>query len=181
MSPRLRIWVVAVLAGLGVVSSASSVGSREVGAEGLVGPTVVAVAAPARGVAADESGPIAVEDLYADFPDDLDAEFESDFDSVAGDDPMEGMNRGTLEFNRFLDRWAFDPITGVYQFFVPSPLRKGIHNFFLNLETPVVILNQLLQLRGADATQTFGRFMVNSTAGAGYGGITGSSRARTRD
>ena len=119
------------------------------------------------GVAADESGPIAVEDLYADFPDDLDAEFESDFDSVAGDDPMEGMNRGTLEFNRFLDRWAFDPITGVYQFFVPSPLRKGIHNFFLNLETPVVIFNQLLQLRGADATQTFGRFMVNNTAGAG--------------
>ena len=45
-------------------------------------------------------------------------------------------------------------------------MRLGIHNFFLNLETPVLLTNHILQLRPRAAGITLGRFMVNTTAGA---------------
>lgn len=156
-------WLLALLVGL----SAASAAAQELSAEGVARPSVIAGAAPDPSPVSRKVDPLFVDDRYADFPDDLDAEFESDFDAAAGVDPMEGINRGTLSFNRFLDRWVFDPITNTYQFVFPVSVRRGIHNLFLNLESPVVFANQVLQLRGKAATLTLGRFLVNTTAGAG--------------
>jgi ABC-type transporter lipoprotein component MlaA len=97
----------------------------------------------------------------------LDEEFEVDLDERAVHDPFEGFNRGVFAVNEKLDDFAFDPITKGYQFLVPEPGRVAVFRFFQNLESPVLMTNQLLQLRLGAATLTLGRFVVNSTAGIG--------------
>jgi phospholipid-binding lipoprotein MlaA len=97
----------------------------------------------------------------------LDEEFDVDLDERAVHDPFEGFNRCVFAVNETLDDFAFDPITKGYQFLVPEPLRVAVFRFFQNLESPVLITNQLLQLRFGVATVTLGRFVVNSTAGIG--------------
>ena len=49
---------------------------------------------------------------------------------------------------------------------VPLAIRKAVHRLVLNLDSPVVFANQLLQLRMVAAGTTLGRFVVNTTAGA---------------
>lgn len=162
MHSKVVIWPAALAAGFALSIASTSAASQEVAPGALAQPVLLAVATPEPSVASHEVDP-----LFAEFPDGLDGEFDTEFDESEDVDPLEGVNRRTFGFNRFLDRWIFDPVTNVYQFAVPTPLRKGVHNFFLNLETPVVLTNQLLQLRGSEATLTFGRFLVNTTAGAG--------------
>jgi phospholipid-binding lipoprotein MlaA len=57
------------------------------------------------------------------------------------------------------------PIAGVYEDDLPSPVRKGLRNFFRNLMEPVNALNYLLQLKPGKAMETLGRFTINSTVG----------------
>ncbi|MGH0036237.1 MAG: MlaA family lipoprotein [Myxococcota bacterium] len=80
-------------------------------------------------------------------------------------DPIERFNRGVLGFNRFLDRWIFDPVTRAYQFAVPSPVRRSVHRLFLNLNSPPILANDILQMEWTDAGVTLSRFVVNSTVG----------------
>jgi phospholipid-binding lipoprotein MlaA len=116
----------------------------------------------------DVSGPDPVSDADLSAYDPLlDEEFDVDLEERAVHDPFEGFNRGVFAVNETLDDFAFDPITDAYQTVVPEPLRVAIFRFFLNLESPVVMTNQLLQLRLGTATLTFGRFVVNTTAGIG--------------
>ena len=96
----------------------------------------------------------------------FDEEFNLELSASGVGDPLEGFNRRIFSFNETLDTLAWDPMTRGYQFLVPEPLRRGIHRVFLNLESPVILVNQLLQLRFADAATTTGRFVLNSTAGA---------------
>ena len=62
---------------------------------------------------------------------------------------------------------VFDPVTRGYRFLVPEPARKGIRRAFLNLNSPKIFVNDLLQLRFKDAAQTLGRFVLNTTLGLG--------------
>ena len=80
-------------------------------------------------------------------------------------DPIEPLNRQFFRFNDTLDQYVMVPVTNVYQYVIPSPLRVGIRRVFRNLKSPVYIVNNLLQLRFRDAAETFGGFMLNSTAG----------------
>ena len=48
---------------------------------------------------------------------------------------------------------------------MPEPARDGIHNALDNLNAPVVLVNDVLQGDGDKASNTFGRFMINSTVG----------------
>lgn len=82
-------------------------------------------------------------------------------------DPLEPMNRVTLKFNRGLEKVIIKPVTKVYRFIIPRPLRKGISNVLFNLETPVVLLNDLLQGEEKRAWYTLKRFAINSTVGLG--------------
>ena len=82
-------------------------------------------------------------------------------------DPLEGLNRGVYKFNDVTDRYALRPVAQVYKSVAPSPVRSGITNFFSNLGTLTTIVNDLLQLKFAQAFTDAGRFVINSTFGVG--------------
>ncbi len=50
---------------------------------------------------------------------------------------------------------------------VPEFARDGVRNFLTNLNSPVILANDVLQGDGEKATNTFGRIVVNSTVGVG--------------
>ncbi|WP_447938125.1 MlaA family lipoprotein [Pseudoxanthomonas mexicana] len=87
--------------------------------------------------------------------------------SPAAYDPWEKFNRKVHAFNNAVDRTVARPLARAYVAAVPRPVRLGVGNFFDNLRQPLTMVNQLLQGRPRDATQTFGRFVVNSTLGIG--------------
>lgn len=80
-------------------------------------------------------------------------------------DPFEPLNRRILSFNRGVDYVLLDPLTRAYAFVMPDLARQSVRNMFANLNTPVVLVNDMLQLRGKDALVTTARFVINSTMG----------------
>jgi phospholipid-binding lipoprotein MlaA len=80
-------------------------------------------------------------------------------------DPIELVNRRTLDVNMKIDRWFVDPITRAYAFVVPNPARQAVRRFLINLDSPAVLANDLLQLAPLDAAVTITRFGFNSTVG----------------
>jgi len=82
-------------------------------------------------------------------------------------DPYEGLNRKTFAFNDFLDRNILKPVATGYVRVVPGFARQGIHNALVNLGTPAVALNQLLQGKVGLAASDSGRFLLNTTLGIG--------------
>ena len=104
--------------------------------------------------------------------DEYDALFDEEFgleddEDIAAIDPFEETNRSLLKFNRAIDRVFWNPVTTVYRFIVPTPLRRGVLNAFANIRTPVVMMNHLLQGRVLDAGESVFAFVLNSTAGIG--------------
>ena len=85
----------------------------------------------------------------------------------AANDPIEPLNRGVLQFNRGFDDFVLRPIALVYRHILPEVLRDRVHLFLMNLRTPVILANDLLQGEAERAGETLGHFVVNSTAGIG--------------
>jgi phospholipid-binding lipoprotein MlaA len=84
-------------------------------------------------------------------------------------DPWESWNRGVYKFNTVLDNAVAKPVATTYVKIVPSPIRIGVHNFFTNLDTPTVMINDALQGKFIAAANDLGRFVLNSTVGlAGF-------------
>ena len=81
-------------------------------------------------------------------------------------DPLERMNRSFYRFNARFDSAIFLPVTDTYNR-LPSPIRSGVGNFFLNLSEPKSVVNYVLQLRPLYALRSLGRFVINSTVGIG--------------
>ena len=79
-------------------------------------------------------------------------------------DPLEPINRAIFGFNNAADKIILEPAAKGYRK-LPSPIQTGIGNFLNNLKMPLVIVNQLLQGQGKNASESTGRFLVNSTAG----------------
>ncbi|PKO47833.1 MAG: ABC transporter [Betaproteobacteria bacterium HGW-Betaproteobacteria-22] len=89
--------------------------------------------------------------------------------SQASKDPLEGINRGIYKFNDVADKAVFKPVATGYKAVAPTPVRKGINNFFNNLGSITSVLNNLLQFKFANAFSEAGRFVINSTFGlAGF-------------
>lgn len=86
--------------------------------------------------------------------------------SVPGD-PIAQLNAQTFEAAQEVDKAIVEPVAYAYRDDLPSPIRKGLANFFRNLREPVVFLNFLLQLKPGKAMETLGRFAINSTLGIG--------------
>ena len=82
-------------------------------------------------------------------------------------DPLEPLNRFTFKVNGFFDKLLFRPLAKGYNFIIPRPVRGAVTNFLDNLNTPLILLNDLLQGEGKRAKTTFSRFIVNSTVGIG--------------
>jgi phospholipid-binding lipoprotein MlaA len=80
-------------------------------------------------------------------------------------DPWESWNRGVYRVNDKLDRAVAKPVTKAYVRVVPRPIRTGVSNFFENLNTPTVMVNDALQGKLLAAANDLGRFVLNSTLG----------------
>lgn len=81
------------------------------------------------------------------------------------DDPFEAINRPIFAVNDTFDRLALRPIAWTYDKVVPSFARRGVGNFFANLQDVTSACNAVLQWRWPGAAQSSGRFVVNSTLG----------------
>jgi phospholipid-binding lipoprotein MlaA len=86
-------------------------------------------------------------------------------EAIAQHDPWEPTNRAVFDFDVKLDHAIATPVAKFYRSAVPEPARDGIHNALTNLNSPVVFTNDVLQGEGDKATDTFGRFVINSTVG----------------
>ena len=84
-------------------------------------------------------------------------------------DPMEETNRVILDVNEAIDKAVVEPIAKGYRNYTPGVARTALSNFLRNLNSPVVIGNELLQgdLKGAGNASA--RAVINTLAG--FGGI----------
>ncbi|PZU58896.1 MAG: hypothetical protein DI547_08995 [Sphingobium sp.] len=80
-------------------------------------------------------------------------------------DPLQDINAKTFKVTQDVDKAVVAPVADVYENGIPRPIRRGLGNFLSNLTEPVVFLNYLLQLKPGKATETLGRFTVNTTIG----------------
>jgi phospholipid-binding lipoprotein MlaA len=90
-----------------------------------------------------------------------------DPEAIAQNDPWEPTNRAVFDFDIQVDHAVARPVAKFYRSAVPEFARNGVHNALTNLNSPVVFTNDVLQGDGDKATDTFGRFMINSTIGVG--------------
>jgi phospholipid-binding lipoprotein MlaA len=101
------------------------------------------------------------------------------------DDPLEPMNRVFFEFNRIMDGLLLEPAARIYRGVTPQFFRDAVNNFLDNLNTPVVLANDILQGHPYRAEQTLGRFMLNTIMGVGglvdVGGLLGMPERHSED
>ena len=82
-------------------------------------------------------------------------------------DPLEPFNRGVYQLNDAVDRAVLKPVATAYQDVVPSLVRRGVNNFFANLQDAWSFVNNALQLKGVAAADSAVRFGVNTFIGLG--------------
>jgi phospholipid-binding lipoprotein MlaA len=84
-------------------------------------------------------------------------------------DPLESFNRTVFGFNQAVDDAIIKPVATGYRAVTPNWFRKGVGNFINNLEDMWSAVNNGLQGRGQDFSDSVGRVMVNTTLGlAGF-------------
>jgi phospholipid-binding lipoprotein MlaA len=84
-------------------------------------------------------------------------------------DPLEPLNRKTLDLNMFIDSILLKPATKVYIAILPEEGRDALRRALDNMKEPVVVINDVLQGELQRAGISVGRFTVNSTLGlAGF-------------
>jgi phospholipid-binding lipoprotein MlaA len=82
-------------------------------------------------------------------------------------DPLEAMNRQVFKANQAINYAVIYPAAKAYREGVPGVVRDRVEAFFTNLSEPMVMANNLLQLRFEATGTTFTRFVTNSTIGGG--------------
>ena len=81
-------------------------------------------------------------------------------------DPWERMNRTTYRFNDKFDRAIAQPVARGYRK-TPRFVQTGVHNFFTNLDYPIVMVNDLLQGQLKPFVSDTARLLINTTIGIG--------------
>jgi phospholipid-binding lipoprotein MlaA len=82
-------------------------------------------------------------------------------------DPLEPVNRMTMQFNQALDTVFLKPVATAYDRLMPGFSKNLIGNFFANLGELPTAVNHTLQGRFDQAATDMARFAVNSTVGIG--------------
>lgn len=82
-------------------------------------------------------------------------------------DPLEPLNRSVYKFNDALDQAVVKPVATTYRDVTPSLVQRGVSNFFNNLKDAWSVVNNVLQLKGEAAGDSFFRFGVNTFMGLG--------------
>lgn len=80
-------------------------------------------------------------------------------------DPFESFNRSVYGFNDAVDTAVLKPVATAYTEITPSWMRKGVRNFFNNLQDVWSIVNTGLQGRGVEMGDNLGRVMLNTSFG----------------
>ncbi len=80
-------------------------------------------------------------------------------------DPFESVNRKIYAFNSHLDNYLIKPAAKGYKRVVPDPVEHGVTNFFTNIFTVNIIVNDVLQGNLRQAGSDLGRLAINSTVG----------------
>ena len=80
-------------------------------------------------------------------------------------DPFIELNREIYQFNQSLDDVLFKPVTQTYDAFFPASAKRGVSNFFDNLDDINVVFNDLLQLKIRLAIHDSSRLAINTTIG----------------
>ena len=80
-------------------------------------------------------------------------------------DPWEGFNRPVFAFNDWLSRHVLEPVGRGWAFVLPGFVRDSISRVFVNVRTPGVMLNNLLQGKPRAAGIDLARFLMNTSVG----------------
>ena len=164
--------MIAVLCLVAVGPVQAALGGSALEGRAAAGPGEWSVMLAQGVVAVDivESGAIVEEGADPLFEEDYDPLFDEDWgidETLGFPDPFEPINRLFLGFNRGLDKVLFDPLTQLYRFALPPPMRLVIRRVFLNLGSPPIIVNDLLQGEFEDAGVALGRLSMNTLLGGG--------------
>lgn len=97
-------------------------------------------------------------------------EFEAEFE--AGEtsnisDPLSGYNKAMTSFNDKVIIYALNPVSEAYAYVIPRPFRLGVSNFIHNINFPIRLVNNLLQLKFQNSSDEIERFIINTTVGLG--------------
>jgi phospholipid-binding lipoprotein MlaA len=84
-------------------------------------------------------------------------------------DPWESWNRGVYKVNDKLDRAVALPVAKAYVRHVPGGVRASVSNFFANVTTPGVMVNDALEGKFKHAGSDLARFLLNTLVG--FGGL----------
>ena len=80
-------------------------------------------------------------------------------------DPIEGFNRAMFDLNDGLDKAVIKPVAQGYESALPTPVRKGVTNFFGNIGDVFIAVNNVLQGKLPEAASDAGRVAINTTVG----------------
>ena len=80
-------------------------------------------------------------------------------------DPFAPVNEASFKVTQAVDQAITRPVAMAYEKGIPSPIRSGLRNFFLNLHEIDVFLNFIAQVKIGKAAETAGRFVINTTVG----------------
>ncbi len=108
-------------------------------------------------------------DISATANDSFEEEFAQEEMMATSDnfDPLEGYNRIMTKFNDKLYLNILDPLAKNYAYIVPEGVRVSLKRGFKNIQSPVSIANNLLQLKFKNAFDESHRFVVNTLFGLG--------------
>ena len=107
--------------------------------------------------------------IISSFASDIDS-FEDEYAPQDSFDPLSGYNRVMTEFNHIIYHNLLIPILKGYDYVMPDPAQDAIGNFFDNLMFPIRFINNILQLKFANAGEEGLRFIANTVVG--FGGIS---------
>jgi phospholipid-binding lipoprotein MlaA len=82
-------------------------------------------------------------------------------------DRFERANRSVYAFNKTIDHAILRPVARGYVKVTPQPVRRGISNFFANIDYPITIVNDALQGKVRDSLRDVARFGINTVIGVG--------------
>jgi len=82
-------------------------------------------------------------------------------------DPYEKLNRRIFDASMAADRKYFLPVARRFHSLTPGVLGLAIHNFVTNLSEPIVVGNDILQLRLKRGADDLARLITNTTFGLG--------------
>jgi phospholipid-binding lipoprotein MlaA len=153
---RFRLWCVRLTIGLGLTLFTMNVAHSQEETDGTAGSKDVSATVVAQAPGEKQSPQT-----------DATAMAES---STAGSDfeydPWERFNEKMFWFNReVLDRYLLKPLATGWDFILPDPVQRGVHNFFDNLSVVRRVVNNTLQLKFTGAGTELARFGINSTIG----------------